>query len=60
MESYIVRIYRRHEQDLEDLVGTVEDVERERTQSFKNLAELIEILSRRKPAAEQESSIALV
>ncbi len=60
MENYIVRIYRRDEQGPGSLVGFVEEVENQQRHSFKNLSELIAILSRPAPADKQSSEIELV
>lgn len=51
MENYIVRIYRRSENESEELVGLVEDVERGKTHPFKSAAELCRILT---PSAEND------
>lgn len=43
-ESYLVRIYRRDEQDPRRVAGLVEMIERERTESFKSADDLMRIL----------------
>ncbi len=45
MESYIVRVYRRDEEDFKKLVGLVEIVGLEETKAFKSFEELWEILA---------------
>lgn len=45
VESYIVRIYRRDEEDSTKLVGLVETVGLEEKKSFKNFEELLAILT---------------
>lgn len=40
MDSYLVRIYRRDENDPEGITGTVEKIGTEKSHGFKNLAEL--------------------
>jgi hypothetical protein len=45
MENYIVRIYRRDEQDPNNIVGTLESVEQQTRQSFKNMNALKRLLS---------------
>lgn len=47
MENYILRIYRRDERYPERVVGVVEDVETGERLPFRNLSELITILSER-------------
>ena len=45
MENYIVRIYRRDEQNPDDVIGMVERVEWDDRQPFRGLSELCKILS---------------
>ncbi len=45
VESYILRIYRRDEEDLKKLVGLVEIVGLEEKKAFKNIEELWRILT---------------
>ena len=51
MENYIVRIYRRDEQNPDDVIGMVERVEWDDRQPFHGLSELCEILSLRPAGA---------
>jgi len=44
MESYVIRIYRRHESEPEKVVGLVEHPENSAAERFSSLAELINIL----------------
>ena len=43
-ESYLIRIYRRDPGDPRLVAGLVELIEKERTETFKNAAELLAIL----------------
>ena len=45
MENYIVRIYRRDDQNPDDVIGMVERVEWDDRQPFRGLSELCKILS---------------
>ena len=45
MDSYVIRIYRRGEDKADDVVGIVESVETGGKQAFKNMDELVRILS---------------
>jgi len=45
MDSYIVRIYRCQTKAPHEIVGVVENVEREETMAFKTVDELWEILA---------------
>ena len=49
VENYILRIYRRDEQDRDRIVGVVEDVENGETTSFRNFSQLIEVVAKRHP-----------
>ena len=44
MESYVIRIYRRDEQNPHNIIGLVEDVGLEAKTPFHNIEELIDIL----------------
>ena len=44
-ESYIVRVYRRIKGKPEKIIGTVEEVEKQTTESFSNIDELSKIIS---------------
>ena len=44
MDSYVIRIYRRDEQNPQNIIGLVEDVMIQKTRPFKNFNELWEIL----------------
>ena len=44
MDSYVIRIYRRDEQNPLNIIGLVEDVMIQETRPFKNFNELWEIL----------------
>ena len=44
MDNYIIRIYRRDEEEPNEVVGVVELVETEKKQKFKNMDELVRIL----------------
>ena len=46
MENYILRIYRRDEHHPDRVVGIVEDIENGETTSFRNLSQLIAIVSK--------------
>ncbi len=48
VENYILRIYRRDEHHPDRVVGIVEDVENGETTSFRNLSQLIAILSKQR------------
>jgi len=48
MESYLIRIYRRSKDDPDYIVGIVEEINMEEKHSFKNLSELIEIITKPK------------
>ena len=45
MENYIVRVYRRDDQNPDEVIGMVERVEREDRRPFHSLSELCKILS---------------
>lgn len=45
MENYIVRIYRRDDNDSENVVGMLENVETQRQQPFHNLVTLTKLLT---------------
>jgi hypothetical protein len=47
LESYIIRIYRRENNDPRNIVGIVEEVEGEERKAFTNLDELWNILKLR-------------
>lgn len=53
MENYIVRIYRRMENDPHNLVGVVEEVGVEGNKAFTNLEELWKILNSPKAETKQ-------
>ncbi len=44
MESYVIRVYRRHESDPEQLVGLVEHPENGNVERFSGVVELVNIL----------------
>ncbi len=44
MESYVIRIYRRDEQNPQGIIGLVEDIGLEAKTPFHNVEELIHIL----------------
>lgn len=46
-ESYIIRVYRREEEDAKSLVGTIEIVETQEKRSFRDFNELKDILEYR-------------
>ena len=46
MESYIVRIYRRDDNNANSIVGMVEMVGKKKNRAFKNFDELKKVLSR--------------
>ncbi len=52
MENYIVRISRRDAKDPEKITGEVEVVNNEEKKPFKNIEELIEILSTQETGAD--------
>jgi hypothetical protein len=58
MESYVIRIYRRGEDNTEDVVGIIESVETGSKQAFKNMHELVRILSvpKRKSSPKRKKS----
>lgn len=56
LETYIVRIYRRDEKDSGHVVGMVERVGIKNHQTFRNLDELIQILSNRRNSPPTSSS----
>lgn len=45
MQTYVVRIYRRDANDLENLIGIIEEVETGSKYEFRNLEELIAVLT---------------
>lgn len=45
MENYIIRIYRRGENQTDEVAGIIESVETKKKQAFKNMNELVRILS---------------
>lgn len=47
MENYIVRIYRRDDNDSENVVGMLENVETQQQQLFHNLVTLTKLLTGR-------------
>jgi len=53
LNSFIVRIYRHGQNDRGNIVGTVEDVEKQSRGSFTNLDELWDILN---PTKRERSS----
>lgn len=54
MESYIVRIYRREEDDPQGLIGLVEIIGLEEKKAFHNWDELRAILSKTKDETENK------
>jgi hypothetical protein len=52
MENYIVRISRRDEKDPERVTGQVEVIGKEEKKAFKNIEELMEILSRQEKGSD--------
>ncbi len=54
MESYIIRIYRRDEQNPHNIIGLVEDVGLEAKTPFHNIEELIDILIGKYTESKQE------
>ena len=44
MESYVIRVYRRHESDPEQVVGLVEHPENGNVERFSGVVELVNIL----------------
>ena len=57
MDSYIVRIYRRQTTNPREIVGVVENVEREETMAFKTVDELWEILAEQKRLSSLRSRV---
>ncbi|MHB8534050.1 MAG: hypothetical protein ACYDBW_01225 [Sulfuricaulis sp.] len=57
MESYVIRIYRRHESDPERVVGMVEHPENGAAERFSGMAELVTILL--SPSQDATTSAAL-
>ena len=53
IESFIVRIYRRGEDDATNLVGIVEDPSTRGTEPFQSREELLRILDRKKKRAKR-------
>ena len=43
MDCYIVRIYRRTEHDPRQIVGTVEDVDKEESKTFRHIDDLVKV-----------------
>jgi len=52
MENFIVRISRRDASDPERVMGQVEVIGKEEKQAFKNIEELMEILSRQEKGSD--------
>ncbi len=52
MDSYVIRIYRRDEQNPQNIIGLVEDVMIQETRPFKNFNELWEILRKKEKKKE--------
>lgn len=46
MDSYVIRIYRRDENEPKNVVGVVEFVEQEKTKSFAGIDELVQMLTK--------------
>ena len=46
MDSYLIRIYRREEDNPESIVGIIEEIGTKEKHSFKNLSELGKIICR--------------
>ncbi len=44
-DNYIVRVYRRNKDNLYNIVGIIEDVEREANKAFHNVEELVGIIT---------------
>jgi len=58
MESYVIRIYRRHESEPEKVVGLVEHPENSAVERFSSLAELVNILLSPQRIGGAETSLA--
>jgi hypothetical protein len=58
MESYVIRIYRRGGDNTDDVVGIIESVETGIKQAFKNMNELVRLLSvpKRKSSPKRKKS----
>lgn len=58
MDNYVIRIYRRGEDKTDDVVGIIESVETKKKQAFKNMNELVRILSapKRKSRPKKKSN----
>ncbi len=54
MDSYIVRIYRRAEEEQQNVTGLVEEVGSKFTRTFHNSEELVKILLRAKKLSKPE------
>lgn len=52
MESYLIRIYRREENNAKSIVGIIEEIGTKEKHSFKNLSELGKIIC---PATEKSA-----
>lgn len=57
MDSYIIRIYRRHAGQVERIEGVVEKVGMKRRQTFHSVEELVAILTKKRLGKSQQSSI---
>ena len=49
MDTYIIRIFRRSEQDPEEIIGTTEHIETGQKQGFKDLKNLCGIIAKPGP-----------
>ena len=56
MDSYLIRIYRRSNDDPEKVVGVVEEIDSGLNRSFQNMAELANMLTLEK-FTEKEADI---
>jgi hypothetical protein len=61
MDSYVIRIYRRDEEDSGNAAGLVEIVEKGQRRSFTSVEELVEILGlkKRTPTNKPKTSLAV-
>ncbi|MBU4318624.1 MAG: hypothetical protein KKF30_15310 [Proteobacteria bacterium] len=56
MDSYLIRIYRRSQDEPEKIVGIIEDINSGLKQSFKNLAELCNTITTPQPQGSADTA----
>ena len=54
MKNFVIRVYRQDEEDQNQVVGVVEEIEKNRQSNFSTMDELIQILCKQKPIGQQQ------